>query len=374
MKYILVTSFALFLIFVAVGNREVITETFFPKDVLVAQISLGNKNIESREARETKNKEDLKVEICSFKTSSTIPTVPPGPVILNEVAWMGSEESFSNEWIEIKNISDSAVNVSGWQLLDKDEQIKMVFSEEIDSGEFLLLRRGEDFSGNLRNSDEGLRLFDGRCNLVDEVFATPDWPAGDNKSKFTMERSVHDFSWVSSSIAGGTPGKENSQGLNSQTLTSVGGQIEVQKTETKLLISEIMVGTEENSKNEFIELYNAGEEVINLTGWNIKKRNSKGNEGTFVSKKHFDGKAVPAQSYFLLTSVGGCVKCSPDLRWPSSYSMAYTNNAILLYNPAGSIVDSVSWEEIPRGSSLERSSWNENRFKIQTTPDPQGLK
>jgi hypothetical protein len=34
-------------------------------------------------------------------------------VVLNEIAWMGSKNSFSDEWIEIKNVSGQRINISG---------------------------------------------------------------------------------------------------------------------------------------------------------------------------------------------------------------------------------------------------------------------
>ncbi|OGG37964.1 hypothetical protein A2127_02300 [Candidatus Jorgensenbacteria bacterium GWC1_48_12] len=217
-KYAFIAVVLLAFGFFIAGNTDVITRTFFPEEKMIARISLGGKSEETAEKEKIVNspEEISKSEICSFIGSSINPIGPIssiGPVVLNEIAWMGDGESFSNEWIELKNISTSDVDIFGWRILDQDEQIKIVFvAKEIGSGEFLVLRRGEDFSGNLRNSEEGLRLFDKGCNLIDEAFASPDWPAGDNKSKFTMERSAADFSWYTASVAGGTPNGENSAG------------------------------------------------------------------------------------------------------------------------------------------------------------------
>lgn len=213
MRYVLVAVAALLLGIFAAGNTDVLTETFFPEENLVARITLnGGSNEKDTEEGKASAEEgtDLKVKSCSFGGSSMSPVSPMGPIVINEIAWMGDEESFSNEWIELKNIGPiSPINISGWQVLDKDEQIKVILSGEIDSGKFLVLRRGTDYEGNLRNSDEGLRLFGKGCNLVDEAVANPAWPAGDNKNKLTMERAA-DFSWYTASVAGGTPNKENS--------------------------------------------------------------------------------------------------------------------------------------------------------------------
>jgi len=109
----------------------------------------------------------------------------------------------------------------GYQLVDRDDQIHITFSTTtIPAGGFILLERNNNdsvssktadiiYTGSLKNSDEGLRLFDGNCNLLDEVIANPDWPKGSNNSKKTMERK-DDLSWQTSNDIGGTPGEKNS--------------------------------------------------------------------------------------------------------------------------------------------------------------------
>ena len=129
---------------------------------------------------------------CSFVTSQS-PSY--SGVILNEVAWMGGSSDFgltsTDEWIELKNISNAEVNLNGWQILDKAEQIKIVFDGlvKIPANGFYLLERTDDnsvpniaanliYANTLNNADENLRLFDNQCNLIDEVLANSDWPAG----------------------------------------------------------------------------------------------------------------------------------------------------------------------------------------------------
>lgn len=131
-------------------------------------------------------------------------------LIFNEIAWMGTSASSSAEWIELKNVSGKPLDFSGWQILDKEEQTKIFFSEGdkiSNEGLFLLERTNDDvipgikadkiYTGILSNENEALYLFDENCQLQDEVIAGPDWPAGDNSSKRTMERKS-DFAWQTS--------------------------------------------------------------------------------------------------------------------------------------------------------------------------------
>jgi hypothetical protein len=165
-----------------------------------------------KKQNEVKEKSEKSKEIVSCQKREN--DLPRHRVIFNEICWMGDEESPANEWIEIKNVSKGEIDLSGWQILNKNQKLKFVFEEgtKILPNGILLLKRGDDFSGAIKNSDEALFLFDKNCNLEDEVFATSSWPAGDNFSKRTMERKP-DFSWQTSLDPGGTPGKENSPGF-----------------------------------------------------------------------------------------------------------------------------------------------------------------
>jgi parallel beta-helix repeat protein len=203
------------------------------------------------------------------------------PLIINEVAWMGTQNSSEDEWIELKNVSGEEVVLTGWQLLDKDLQIKILFtsSNVIEPGGFLLLERTNDDSvpnvsadkiyfGVLNNQDESLRLFDGNCNLIDEVMADPDWPAGDNAEKKTMERSQnldwHTFSGQPEDTILGTPKKENSA-------PPPAPPPQPPPIPQSVVINEIAwMGTEADLNGEWIELYNNTDNMINLSGWTLQ--------------------------------------------------------------------------------------------------------
>jgi len=146
---------------------------------------------------------------------------PAREVVVNELAWMGSLESYSNEWIELKNISSAAIDLSGWQLQNKNKKIKIAIGDNsfLPAGGIYLLERTADdsapgvsanmiYSGSLGNANEALYLFSPDCRLQDLVVATGKWPAGDNTTKKTMAR-FEDLVWKNSSLPGGTPGTEN---------------------------------------------------------------------------------------------------------------------------------------------------------------------
>ena len=216
-------------------------------------------------------------------------------IIINEVAWMGTSASANDEWIELKNISSGEVDLTDWQLIDQGEQIKINLasingSKIYKSSQFILLERTDDdsvpnitadliYSGALSNSSEGLRLFDGQCNLIDEILVNPEWPAGNNTSaneRRTMERNANDFNWHTSSVIAGTPKQNNSTPTTVSSGGGGGGAISnQQQASTEIRITEIMydlVGSD--SGREWVEIFNAGSSAVNLEGWKFYEDNT----------------------------------------------------------------------------------------------------
>ncbi|MDP3052530.1 MAG: lamin tail domain-containing protein [bacterium] len=340
---------------------------------------------------------------CSFATSQS---PSRQKIIINEVAWMGTANSANDEWIELKNISGAELNLSGHQLIDQGEQIKITFEngDKIPTGGFYLLERTDDnsvpnisadkiYTGGLSNTNEGLRLFDGQCNLIDEVLANPSWPAGDNVSKQTMERK-NDLSWQTSANAGGTPKAVNSSGyiiiyggggggVNNPPAGNL-NQSTVAIQYSKILINEIQISPIEN---RFIELYNPNDQAVSLSGWYLQRKTQTGSDfNSFVSKNNFEGKIIEAKSYFVI------------FRATSTYSdvvvsgMALTeDNTLQLKNPNQEVADKVGWGSVVdfegsgsavnpnENQSIQRkfqnntfidTNNNSQDFEIQTCPSP----
>lgn len=117
------------------------------------------------------------------------------------------------------------------------------------------------------------------------------------------------------------------------------------KAETwPILINQIMIGQNEGAKNEFIELYNPNNFIINLEGYNIKKKSANGSESNLVSNKAFIGIIKP-QSYFLISSPEFGAKIKADLNYSTSNSLS-KNNTIILYNNNKEIVDKLGYGEV----------------------------
>ncbi|KKQ22690.1 hypothetical protein A2999_01135 [Candidatus Wolfebacteria bacterium RIFCSPLOWO2_01_FULL_38_11] len=148
-------------------------------------------------------------------------------------------------------------------------------------------------------------------------------------------------------------------------------QQEVNVSINHILISEVMVGIDGNSAYEFIELYNPTASAIDLTNWTIKKISSTGSESSLLVALRLEGKIIGAGKYFLAANEGGYSgQVAADVFWATSNTLAYSNNAIILYNGNSEKVEEISWQEIPKGQSFVRQSWDSSQF-ILSSPTPQ---
>ncbi|WP_242705704.1 phospholipase D-like domain-containing protein [Pontibacillus sp. ALD_SL1] len=117
-------------------------------------------------------------------------------VVISEIAWMGTTNSYNDEWLELTNNTGSEMSLDGWTLEAQDGSPSISLAGNVSSGGTFILERTDDstvtevtadviYSGSLSNSGEVLELRDSSGTLVDSV---DNWYAGDNNSKSTMER------------------------------------------------------------------------------------------------------------------------------------------------------------------------------------------
>ncbi len=121
-------------------------------------------------------------------------------VLINEVAWMGTAASTSDEWIELYNPGTSVMNLSGWVLKAVDGTPNIPLTGVIPAGGFYLLERTDDttvsdivadqiYTGELGNSYEVLQLIDPVGRVIDTANSNGGfWPAGSSSTFGSMER------------------------------------------------------------------------------------------------------------------------------------------------------------------------------------------
>ena len=162
-----------------------------------------------------------------------------GTVVINEVAWMGSpiddvepKQWWRYEWLELYNASDASVVLDGWTVELSREKLdfRIPLQGTIEANSYFLIGASDKIPNlDLNYKNLGAKFFNGGQKVVlknslgeiiDEVDARSGWPAGDNKTKQTMERKAivgtvptTQEGWQTSKDSGGTPKAPNSAGI-----------------------------------------------------------------------------------------------------------------------------------------------------------------
>ncbi|MFH1957051.1 MAG: lamin tail domain-containing protein [bacterium] len=179
-----------------------------------------------------------------------LPPELPRTVVINEVAYLGTEASDSDEWIELYNTTDADIDISGWSIYGAKAGTLINFSDKdggttvISSGSFLIYANHIDdvksSTGNIVNiwdatidltsTSDRLILYDGISgtgNKIDEVDdGDGSWFVSLSKG-YSMERKdptydgMSSANWAVCTTQGpeadsggneliGTPGRKNS--------------------------------------------------------------------------------------------------------------------------------------------------------------------
>lgn len=365
-------------------------------------------------------------------------------VIINEIAWAGTEALAGDEWLELYNSSTQTVSLDGWVLSNADSSFYISFdsSDEILPDSYFLIERGsgnatsaaEDktyTSGELDDAGETLYLYGDTRQTIDTANANSTaWSHGRLSPASSMERMSTDpdamDNWVTNNqrhnsitdAAGnliyGTPGEKNwgydvtptptptstftpsptYTATSTRTLTPTETATQtatVTKTSTPtktatppasltVLINEVAwSGTKASYYDEWIELYNASTQRINLDGWSLIS--SSGNVDVDLS-----GHTIDAGAYFLLEYKNQDVTSEPaDLIYDDRLSndgeylkLVYANKTVDTANISGGYWDAGS--SSPDYRSMERrgvvadslSAWITYDGAINSAVDAEG--
>jgi hypothetical protein len=177
--------------------------------------------------------------------------------IISEVAWAGTAASSYDEWIELHNQSEFAIDLVGWELVYGDVLIPLgevgedaleIRTQVVAPGAFMVLERTNDdsisditadllYQGGLLNTGVVMELRNPAGEVVDSVtLLDSGWPAGTERDGVppycSMER-MSDGGWASNNgivcngldaegtLLNGTPGQMNSSEVLAQWVPTV---------------------------------------------------------------------------------------------------------------------------------------------------------
>ena len=134
---------------------------------------------------------------------------------------------------------------------------------------------------------------------------------------------------------------------------------------TPLVISEVMAGATGNNNYEFIELYNATEEPLDLEGYRLTYRLSPDAEEVLIYTWD-EPSVVPPHGHFLLVRSGVDVGAVPDGEFDHPLNTRF--GGLTLWDPAGGVADRVGWGDKPELAEGEPAPALENDRSLERRP------
>jgi hypothetical protein len=304
------------------------------------------------------------------------------PMVLNEIAWMGTASNSAEEWIELKNTSTSTVSLNGWQLIgtdsnDNKENIALIFSEDdsIEPNSYFLLERTDDgtvpnivadriFTGSINDSDFILRLFSEECVLIDESLANSSWPGGQKEpERKTMERTDNlewQTSYSPSSINGlfGTPKSINSEPLagENQIPTAVFGYL----PENPIINQEIIFDASSSTDPDGVivsYLWDFGDGYSATTGNPTITHSYVTTSEFLLSLQTTDNAGATSSSTMATINITAAEESTleiviNEIAWMGTSATNSENEWIELYNNTDSDIDLAGWKISKNGNDF----------------------
>ncbi len=333
----------------------------------------------------------LDENLSNNKIETTIhPGAKRNTIIINE--FMANPKTGEAEWIELYNNSQREIDLSSWFLSDllTTPKLKKVSDVPIiiDGNGFYVISNDtskltfesanitEVKFGTLGNFEDGIILYDFNENIIDSLRYNKDWQILKGRS---LERisytdvATEVTNWLPSlSSSGATPGVSNS------ILETVPSE------KNAVIINEIMFDPEVGN-SEFVEIFNATENNIDIGGWQlvIDEKDYFEISPTFLTLK--------AGEYFVVASDSSILhnySITDKIKILNSGSLSLSNSgeSIVVIDHWGNLIDSLlynpKWHNqniaSTKNKSLERiaftvdanepTNWSTSVSKEDATP------
>ena len=260
-------------------------------------------------------------------------------MVKNKAALQGPDGTFP-DWAEIENISDAAVDLSGWSLTDREGQPRWSFaSGEIGSGERMVVFfdgvNGPDFS---LSQDETLYLLSPDRQTRDMAYCGSD--RADCSLIRTENGSFAETSWPSPGFPNGTAGFE----AWCETLSA--GQTLVINEAAVYNRSFVVDGNWDAC--DWVEIKNISSQTQTLSGCTLSDAFSE-NRYTFPADM-----ALEPGELIVLACHNDEEEGSIGTGINTGFDLSAAGEQLYLCSPSGELLDSVALHDIPIGCSMGR--------------------
>lgn len=302
------------------------------------------------------------------------PDVPslanPESIVINEFV---SDPSEGDEWIELYNKNNFAVDLTGWKIMDGSNTVTTLegqINANTDNPYFVL----EKPKGALNNSGDVIILKNDNDEIFDTVYYG-NWTAPSGTVKAPVAEDPY-------STARQTDGETNFSVTQTPTKGAKNiytplpsptpiqssadddlNQPQIPQTQPKQIIfNEIMPNPLGNdAEGEWIELKNTGEAPLDLAGWQIS---SSGKKTYKISGKDFETTVIKAGGYFLIK------------REQSGIALNNLKDTIKLIGSTNKTIQTLKYSEepsIPENVSYSLDAENSWFWSTTITPERENI-
>lgn len=267
------------------------------------------------------------------------------------------------DWIEITNVGDAPIDISGWILVDRTKnKNRFVFPEQvIGPGEFIVVFAsnrlanlpGEEYHAPFKLSRGGdtLLLYDRNESVVESV----NIPALDPDQSYA--RAYDSGEWMRTYEY--TPGAPNTPENHAAAIDRTPAY------QATVYINELMASNKTTLKDgdgefsDWIELYNSGGEAVNLAGWSIT------DDPNDLDQWLFPEISIQPGEYLVIFASG---KESADGELHAGFKLASEGERVMLLDRDGKIVGDVTYDNLKTDASYARNE--DGSYSQSSNPTP----
>lgn len=287
-------------------------------------------------AVETTNNSEDQVDEKNLQPTS----YGPESVRITEIV---SDPKEGEEWIELRNVNNEAVDTAGWTVEDASGTHTKIDTQILEKDAFLVINKPK---GQLNNDGDSIVLKDATESIIDELYyGSNAVPAPKKGEALALDGDSYQITQMP------TPGKPNlifiptesaakkivEQPLEAEVIEEP--QLEQKQNDytgpLTLRFEELYPNTQgSDTQEEYIALTNYGSETIDLTGWSVADE-----------KKHytFSNEFLEGSAKIVLSRTSSAIALNND------------GDQIELRNPDETLVDRVSYTDADKGYLLKRT-------------------
>lgn len=276
----------------------------------------------------------ISISVLIFSSFDTANAQDTNELIINEI--YPSPADGEKEWVELYNFSDSTIDLSQYQLKDGGVGAKNL-SGFVVSGSYYLF---EVSSGWLNNAGDILYLIEIATNDIVDRVAYGNWDKEVLADAYSFSPDDNaPVPLTGQSISRIPNGKDSNIDKDDFRIITPtpGSENDLPKYPGYIKINEVVPTPANGSANEFVEIFNTGEELIDLSGWFLDDA-----ESGSSPYKIPNGINIAPFGYLVFYN------------YESKISLNDTGDTVRLIDPNGEVKDFVNYYKANRGESFSK--------------------